>query len=288
MTIAQFITAVRYLINEATASKWFDSELLTNAYGIICDDYFAKLLAANNQFYDWYVDLSVVSGTQTYDLPYRIIKEILRDRIEKLDSDGLNDYNFYLIEPQEVANLRSSAVCYLSAGGQSLTFSSLPSETMTVRVWFKRLPWEFHYSNPAADTTAIGLTMKLDQSPTLTVYDAIRLDDDYYNGAFIYIASGNGVGLKKRITDYSFDGTDSLATVDSAWGTKFPLTTSVYEIPIPLPEEYHSLLVLDTAIMARQKFDESVSGLQRRRDMMYQTFFSQAGERLGYRTFAED
>ena len=61
---------------------------------------------------------------------------------------------------------------------------------------------------------------------TIVLAGTANADDDYYNGAFIYIESGTGAGQVREITDYT--GSTKTATV-SAWQTQ-PDTTSRYEI----------------------------------------------------------
>ncbi len=61
--------------------------------------------------------------------------------------------------------------------------------------------------------------------------------DDYYNGLYIEIYSGTGVGEKAEITDYA----SSVCTVDF---TTTPSTDSIYGMLPEIPSEAHQIMIL--------------------------------------------
>jgi hypothetical protein len=70
-------------------------------------------------------------------------------------------------------------------------------------------------------------TAQAGATSTITLATTASSSDDFYNGTFIEITSGTGVGQKRQITDYV--GSTQVATVKSAWTTT-PNSTSVYRI----------------------------------------------------------
>jgi hypothetical protein len=90
-------------------------------------------------------------------------------------------------------------------------------------------------------TAAAGASTTITLATTPTI-GRTYVDDDYYNNARIYIASGTGSGQTRTISDYA--GSTRIATVSAAWGTN-PDATSVYSILDDLP------LVMAPAIALR-------------------------------------
>jgi len=112
----------------------------------------------------------------------------------------------------------------------------------TVNAWIIQEPVQISASTVDASAGASTITLVASPSVGSTV-----VEDDYYNGALIGIASGTGVGEIKRITDY--DGGTRVATVDSAW-TNPPVVAgnSVYSILTDLPQVAVTAQVLRAAL----------------------------------------
>ena len=73
-----------------------------------------------------------------------------------------------------------------------------------------------------------------------------RRTDDYYNGVYLEVVSGTGVGTIAEITDYV--ASTRAATVAGTFGTD-----SVYGTISVLPEEAHAVVVLEAAMLALVK-----------------------------------
>lgn len=54
-------------------------------------------------------------------------------------------------------------------------------------------------------------------------------DNDFYNGSFLYIINGTGIGQIRKIIDYNVSGSNKTVTLESSFTTT-PDITSVYEI----------------------------------------------------------
>lgn len=114
-----------------------------------------------------------------------------------------------------------------------ITFDSIPKYAYAI---------DYHTNNsetltPSAVSGNITLTTTSSKhdtgtaqaggASTITLKSASSGTDDYYNGLYITITGGTGVGQVKIIEDYV--GSTKVATVDSAWTTA-PNNTSTYSI----------------------------------------------------------
>ena len=112
-----------------------------------------------------------------------------------------------------------------------------------------------------ADTTATLTNTLIPETPTFnrggTSEDTIDKRDDYYNAMDITIVTDTStpaaVGQVRRITDYTWDSTNTYGTVThTAWTTQ-PSAAAVYAILCPIPEDFHDLVCLRAAMLAASK-----------------------------------
>jgi hypothetical protein len=85
---------------------------------------------------------------------------------------------------------------------------------------------EIRDSVVAIFTDDVG-TAQAGAAGTITLRSGAVATDDYYNGAYVTLTGGTGVGQTRKITDYV--GSTKVATLDSNWVTN-PDNTSTYII----------------------------------------------------------
>lgn len=100
----------------------------------------------------------------------------------------------------------------------------------------------------ATATAGAATTITLGTNGLATTLGKISKINNYYQGAYIEIISGTGLGQINKVLSYN--GTTLVATMAEAWVTT-PDSTSVYSIVSPIPEDYTELLALGAAIRAK-------------------------------------
>lgn len=126
------------------------------------------------------------------------------------------DSNAILAYSEDVASaIRGENV----GGGVGLSLAgATPIDAVTVE--------QIRDSVVAIFTDDVG-TAQAGGSNTITLRSGAVATDDYYNGAYVTLTGGTGVGQTRKITDYV--GSTKVATLDSNWVTN-PDNTSTYII----------------------------------------------------------
>jgi len=175
------------------------------------------------------VTLTVDSAdSDRYPLPPRT-----RQVIKLKDTNGdLNPLGTY----------RSSSGYVLEEGARTARLRSY-TVVGSLKAWIIQEP--VNISASTVDASAGTNTITLVASPSV---GSTVVQDDYYNGAWLTIASGDGVGEIKRIRDY--DGGTQVATLDTAWTTPPTVAgASVYSIMTDLPQAAVMAQVLRAALL---------------------------------------
>jgi len=116
------------------------------------------------------------------------------------------------------------------------TLGVIPSSgAQTIQVNYDRTLPEPSYGTPAVPYAAGTLVLAV--TPTV---GRTRLEDGYYEGAFVEIISGTGAGQVGQVS--AFDSVTRTCTMTENWAVT-PDATSVYGIRVEIPEDYHGGLV---------------------------------------------
>ena len=246
-------------LDEAALTTEVDSKLTISAWIDWINDsqqyHQNEVLQAAEDYFGSLQTISIVSGTQEYDLqgnelqirliertdtdPERIIHPIsINDRL--LHEPGYSDLNIFRL-PQ---------FSYLWAN--KLGIAPEPTESGTAQIlYIRRLADLMYGTAPSATTT----TIVFPETPDL---GRVSNEDDYYNGSTVRIISGTNAGQRAVITDYV--GSTRTATVAS-WPGGTPAGTIVYEIVCDIPEQYQSAVPTYAAILAKISDSEDPAGL---------------------------
>lgn len=240
-------TQVRRLVDESTAEFWTDTDVDESLeLGFL--EVWNEVVSRGQ---DWSVrtsNISVVSGTELYDLPDNVMR---MRRVSRANTDG----TFTKIPPLRSLNSTfgtggtnlstSSAGVRFYIEGSQIGFRPKPTAAFTVQLVY--IP--NHVSMVTGTASAGG-------SSTITLASGSDGRDDYYVGAEITIVSGTGAGQTRRISDYV--GSTLVATVGSAWTTT-PDSTSVYATHPLVPDLCLKWALLESCSLLEIK-DKSTRG----------------------------
>ena len=251
---------------DADNSDWTDTEL--TRYLAQEQNYLAtKIRNRQQDFFGKRYTFALTSGTIEYYLPRNIISprfvEIITAGVTgtapffTVDED---DRTFEVVLPvgiDRISNIfpfddirrKFSRVSFerYSIFGNKLIFTPGKNLSGHVRVWFTSYIPSTHYGTAAA---AGSSTLTLASTPTVGLRE---YGDNIYEGMFLGIYSGTGVGQIREITQYV--ESTRVATVDKAWDTT--PTGAVYSILTPIPEQMAELLALGASIRARGRLQDS-------------------------------
>jgi len=271
----------KYLREESPAavsgSQWSDSILLAyiqEGIDTLVDD----VVEADEDYFAWYQDYDFVSGQALYDLPPGFI------RVRKLE---------YIAGGTKVPILESRAaeddesgigISLTPASGNQFTYALVGDQinldptpgaavSNAMRLWQIRKPPDLVYGIPVAATAS---TIRFQMADTLTGV-AADTNDDAYNGCWVAIVSGVGIGQRRRIADYA-GGISGTATVSPNWST-VPDTTSVYALESLIPSPAERLPALLGAIAALFDIDEDSSRLEGRANAMHDRLIQSVEQR---------
>lgn len=217
-------TQARRMVDEATAGFWTADDV-TESIELGFQEVWAECVSRGQ---DWSMrtkTVSVVSGTELYDLPDFVMRV---RRVGRVQSDGSIVPLLPLRSVDENYGQSGSWLADNGRGtrwyleGLSIGFRPKPTEAWSAQV--KYIPM---HPSPTTGTAAGGAASTI----TLSSADG---RDDYYVGAEIAITSGTGSGQSRRIAAYV--GSTKVATLSTAWTTT-PDATSVYATS-PLCPEY--------------------------------------------------
>ena len=213
-----------------------------------------RIVQEDPSFYVSTYDLSIVSGTNLYDLPLnarrgaRILFTENPSQTTEIAHADLRAH-FHLSGPGVISLIPGTR---FMMQGKQVRIEPTPSASATFRVWYTP-----SYGNMlegyVSAAAAASLSFHTADPNYSTNYGAVDRRDDFYNGMTVRIISGTGVGQERVITDYT--GSTRLATV-AAWDTALVTSGdnwSKFAVLCPVPEDHHSLVPLRAAMVGAVK-----------------------------------
>lgn len=258
---------IRSYVDEpnANASDWTNEELLD----YVNMEHRHLFSVVRNLYEDWFLR-KYVTATVASQYEYLIPMECLNlRRVEYIKSEGVSGSspNYTVDEtkadPEEVQevelsgkdNLRhyTSSNRVVRTNGyyiyddyiQFLPDSRLDGSSWYIRLYYLPTAPDLHRGLATGGTTAYIQFASNSVSSTLGV---VRNIDNYYQGCYVEIISGTGLGQIRKISTYA--GSTARATVTPAWTTA-PDTSSHYSIVSPIKEDFQELLALGAVLRAK-------------------------------------
>ena len=252
-TLQLLISNVRNdYLEEASEGKWTNDEIArrisekAQQLGIV-------LAGFDEGWFDYYHDFSVTASTTYYDLPPNV-QQIIDCQIPGTTTYGrtgvitARNRPIYALSTslrREYTYPQGVSLVWRLHGNQ-IEFLPAVTSTTTVRMFYTRKLPKLHYGTAQINV----LTGQIILASSATAGE-IGTGDDYYNGAWVYIAATDEL---REITDYAA-GT-KIATVGTAFGSA-PSSSTVYTIMCELPDEWMPLVEMGAAIRLLSKSGES-------------------------------
>jgi len=261
---SQMITSLRDWLDEPSEGFWSNQTLMLKL-NEAKDNIVRAIAEQDSSFFIATTNIDLVADQPTYDLPRNAPLGTKWDHIVRLNADGNPEkfvYDYRLrdhVIGDLVSNPSSSANYRMTFQGPQLRVTPVPglSESNAIQVFYIPTFGDMHEGTVSAATST---TITFPTNPTYSAFDTPSIFDDFYNGMYVVITSGTGVGQIRQITDYT-GGATFQATV-AAWTTT-PDSDSGYAVISPVPEGFHDLQVLNAAKFSspkstRRRFPEIV------------------------------
>lgn len=252
----------------ADISDWLDEELLD----YLNLEHRHLFTVIRNLYEDWFSRTYIfplTASTYRYVLPREIVNPRRVEFIAAGSVSGTSpnySVNEDSADPQEVQevqlsskdNLRyyTSSNRVVGTNGYYLLDDILQfmpdsrvGSSYYCRIYYAPTAVDLHRA-VAQGGTASTITFGVNQTPSTatTTLGNISNVDNYYQGAYVEIISGTGLGQIRRIKQYA--GSTAIATVEPDWSTT-PDTTSNYSIVSPIKEDFQEMLALGGVIRAK-------------------------------------
>lgn len=257
------------LLDESALTTEVDSAIPISSWVRFLNDSISRHMeivrSAAQEYFGAKETISFVAGTQEYSLPGNSVEIRLIERTDTNTSRILspiliNDRLIYENSDGDYNPVYDSTRNYF--WNNLIGFSPTPTVSATGNInvlYIRRLP-DVNFGT-AASVAVDGTTITLATTPTFgATPTANAYYDDYYNNATIQIISATaGAGQRRKITDYV--GATKVCTLESALNP-VPTGTIVYDIVCDIPEQYHPVVAMWVAILAKTSDDDTIGQLK--------------------------
>jgi len=270
------IAAARNEIQEANSADplgnlWTDAELLEWA-NEAQNQTVAEILDLDENFFGAFFEINTVANVAIYDLPSRFLR---MKQVEYVGGGARLDVPESRARPGNPPVLSASLETLEGAGlayalfNDQIHFDPPLASALTpgFRCWYIGDPQELTYGVASAGA-ASTITLQAAVSATGR---AASGDHDYYNGVFLVLTGGTGVGQRRRVADY--DGDTKVATVATPWSVT-PNGTTLYATETVLPSPAWRIPQLFAAISAKGKYRQDARQLVSRLNALHDSLSS--------------
>lgn len=272
MTPQQMLNQVRIELDEpsqGTSPYWKNAELmhrLHDSQGYL----YRKMVQARDNLFMTSTDIDLVASQSAYDLPknarlgtqWALIENRISSANPPLYVSDVRFQDTLMLEgPIGVTDPSDSSFAAVMQRDQ-LRLSPAPGAATSagIRFWYNPMFGNMHQGTVAESTATLTET-HVPRVPTFikgaTAEEAIDRRDDFYNGMDVQIVTDTtteaAVGQERRITDYTYDTTNSYGVLTHAAWTTQPSAVAVYAVKCPIPEDMHDLVVLRASMLAASK-----------------------------------
>ena len=274
MNSEELMTLMRDWLREPTAAHWTDADCyrkLNSRQRFLSE----IIINASTGFFQRSTTISYVSGTATYDLPKMCARVVKVERIDgtyPVEVEPITGSDEYRFIGNLILTPNSSSEGWLYEA-DAIRIAPQPASTITDALRVRYIKWQpMLHSGAASAVGASTITF-----PAAPARGSITAFTDAYEGMYVAITAGTGVGLLKKITAYN--ATTRVATVESAWGAGAPVAGSIYAITPELPERWHDLIAVGAAMDALKETKDDVTEVEGE----YQRFESEFRTAMGIR-----
>jgi hypothetical protein len=218
LNASQIAADIRSSLNEASASHWTDLEILRKMNK--AQTKLAMLLSMT--IGDWLLTRATITPVDSLvtlpsDCAKPVYMEDVANGVEIQFSTTVRERNFSRISATGLDQVNPNAYMY----GNYIEINQA-SYTNQVYLWYERNIPDLHFGTGGTNSGSNVLVFQVTNIP------APR--DDYYNGNYVSVTAGTGVGTRAVISDYT--GSTGAATVTGTFSTD-----SIYGTETILPEQ---------------------------------------------------